>query len=173
MSERYFHRVMVSGHRVLPDGSAPWVQEQIVAVVAQLSSKYGMRRALTGMAIGADQMFARAALERGVRVDAYIPGHDQGTRWSAAQNELYENLMLRASSVVSARTISPYGTYISRLHARNELMIADCNLAVLVLDDRQAGGTYSVKMKLTAAGKPTIHIDPKNRTVTASWLLQG
>lgn len=167
-----YYRVMVSGHRSLPAGSAPWVQDQIDAVVAQLNSKYGMRHALTGMAIGVDQMFARTALRIGIRVDAYIPGRDQAIRWGEEQREIYENLLARASRVESATSIKPFGSVITRLHIRNEMMIKACDLAVLVLDDRQSGGTYSVKMKLAAAGKPIIHIDPKNRTTTASWPLQ-
>jgi uncharacterized phage-like protein YoqJ len=167
-----YYRVMASGHRTLPSGTAPWVQEQIDAVVAQLSSKYGMRRAMSGMALGVDQMFALAALRRGIRVDAYIPGRDQSIRWSDEQRSEYANLIARAATVQSATDASPYATYISRLHLRNEQMIRDCDLAVLILDDRQSGGTYSVKMKLAAAGKPTIHIDPTNKTVTASWPLQ-
>lgn len=167
-----YYRVMTSGHRNLPDGTAPWVQEQIDAVVSQLNSQYGMRRALSGMALGVDQMFALSALRRGIRVDAYIPGRDQAARWSEKQRTEYGDLIARAASVQSATDASPYATYISRLHLRNELMIRDCDLAVLVLDARQSGGTYSVKMKLAAAGKPTIHIDPTNKTVTASWPLQ-
>jgi uncharacterized phage-like protein YoqJ len=167
-----YYRVMASGHRTLPAGTAPWVQEQIDAVVSQLYGKYGMRRAMSGMALGVDQMFALAALHRGICVDAYIPGRDQAIRWSDEQRAEYENLVARAATVTSATEISPYATYISRLHLRNEQMIRDCDLAVLVLDDRQSGGTYSVKMKLADAGKPIIHIDPKNKTVTASWPLQ-
>jgi uncharacterized phage-like protein YoqJ len=167
-----YYRVMVSGHRSLPTGTAPWVQEQIDAVVSQLHSKYGMRRAISGMALGVDQMFAHAALRQGLRLDAYIPGRDQAIRWSEKQRSEYENLIARAVTVKIATEINPYGTYISRLHARNEQMIRDCDLAVLVMDDRQSGGTYSVKMKLSSATKPTIHIDPKNKTVTASWALQ-
>lgn len=166
-----YYSVMVSGHRTLPAGSAPWVQDQIDAVVAQLNSKYGMRHALTGMALGVDQMFARTALRMGIRVDAYIPGRDQAIRWSDVQREAYENLLARSSRVESATTITPYGTVITRLHVRNDMMIRSCDLAVLVMDDRQSGGTYTVKRKLAAAGRPIIHIDPKNRTTTASWPL--
>lgn len=167
-----YYRVMVSGHRSLPPGSTPWVQEQLDAVVAQLSGRYGMRRALTGMALGVDQMFARSALAQGVRVEAYIPGRDQASRWSLEQGEEYELLTSRAAAIHTATAEMPYASFISRLHKRNEMMIRDCNLAILVLDDRQFGGTYAVKMKLIAARKPTIHIDPKNRTATASWALR-
>jgi uncharacterized phage-like protein YoqJ len=170
---RGYYRVMVSGHRSLPHGSIPWVQEQLAAVVSQLNERYGMRRALTGMALGVDQMFARTALAQGVRVEAYIPGRDQSTRWSADQIAEYELLMARTTAITSATSEMPYASYISRLHKRNEMMIRDCNLAILVLDDRQSGGTHVVKMKLAAAKKPTIHIDPKNRTATASWALQA
>jgi len=166
-----YYSVMVSGHRVLPAGSAPWVQDQIDAVVAQLNSKYGMRHALTGMALGVDQMFARTALRIGIRVDAYIPGKDQALRWPDEEREAYEQLLARSSKIETATSVQPYASFVTRLHLRNDMMIRNCNLAVLILDDRQSGGAYTVKNKLQAAGRPIIHIDPKNRTTTATWPL--
>ena len=50
---------------------------------------------LTGLELGMEQAAARAALDAGVEVHAYIPYREHGGNWNARSKEQYENLKTR------------------------------------------------------------------------------
>ena len=67
--------VALTGHRPqhLDAQQSAWARVVIPQVMARLVTVYGMRVAISGMALGADTWWALAALSAGVELHAYIP----------------------------------------------------------------------------------------------------
>lgn len=91
---------------------------------------------LTGMALGWDQALAKAAIEHGVPVVAYIPFIGQADRWSKRQAEDYSNLLNQcAEKKLISRSYRP-----GAFQRRNEAMVDDAN-KIVALWDGSPGGT--------------------------------
>ena len=71
-----------------------------------------------------------------------------------------------------AQDVTVYGKSLpyepSLFHVRNEGMIAECDLALVVWSGKTSGGTYSAFKKIKESGKPWIWYDYKNNRVETS-----
>lgn len=159
-------RVGITGHRpqfLAPDENA-WVAETLPSLMHSLREKCGMQVAISGFALGADTVWAQAAVDQGVRLWGYLPSPDQGARWSSADQEEHERLLAQASRVTLQGQ-----TYDQRwLRARNEKIVRDSSVLVAVhKEGKTSGGTVAVMRKATACNLRTIRVDVTRREVVA------
>jgi uncharacterized phage-like protein YoqJ len=94
-------------------------------------------RVISGMALGWDQMLARAALHLGIPFVAAVPFQGQESAWPHTSQESYRELLALASEVV---VVSP-GTYSPVLMQRRNIWMVDHADRVLALWDGSGGGT--------------------------------
>lgn len=165
-------QVACTGHReksLTPDQRS-WMHTELHRVAAKLIAEHGMRVAIHGGANGADLAWAAAADDCGVdELWAYLPFPQQTRGWHPDQVEVWQRY-------TRLRTEDPPGFATERvfmgdiyavqlLHARNDLMIRDCEVMVAVVDPaRTTGGTASVLHKI-GPSKPVIVLDVVARTV--------
>lgn len=155
-------KVMVTGHRNIgTPASQCWVKERMEAIVESLSAgRYRMDVGISGMAMGADMMWADAVLAAGAELWAFIPFRGQELLWPDRFRDHYQGLRRMA-----AKEIVFGDHYDKRLyHARNDAMLAEADAVVAVWDRRRGtGGTVSVVEKAKKASKLVFVIDPAAR----------
>ena len=94
-------------------------------------------KAISGMALGWDQAFARAAIELNIPLVAAIPFIGQEQAWPDSSQKEWKRLVDAAYEVV---IVSEGGYAAWKMQKRNEWMVDTCDL-VLALWDGSSGGT--------------------------------
>lgn len=155
-------RVGVTGHRVLKERTSHWVAQQLddlFAFVAGLPSNAAPRRALSSLAIGADQIFAEAAHRHGIPIEVVIPftGFTEDFA-KGSERDSYERLLSAAAST----TCLPWEERSNGSYLSGGLWVVDhCDLLIAIWDGKKApgvGGTGDVVAYCRDAGKLCIHI---------------
>jgi len=157
-------RVAVTGHRppsLTPDQSA-WAEGELERLAVKLHDGHDTKVAISGAALGADTMWARAGVRAGLDLWAYVPFLAQAAKWSTDERVAWGKLLS-----VATRTLVLGAEYDVRLlHARNDFMLRDADLMIAVLDPaKTTGGTASVVKKARAAGQGLVLVDVVARTV--------
>ena len=155
---RYYPVVAITGHRPgsLNTDQQKYMKEGLKFIADGLVDYYGAEKFLTGLALGADTIWAELALKYGVEYDAYIPFEGQEDRWSKTDKKKYQDL--RSGAVIE----KVFGQQFSNrlYHARNDALIRDSDLLVAVWRPSvQKGGTFSTVQKSLKRNHPTLLLD--------------
>jgi uncharacterized phage-like protein YoqJ len=169
-------RVAVTGHRPADlfgwdRGAEGW--QWLRGVLSGLLRELGAAEAISGLALGVDQLFALAARDAGVPVAAYVPFEGQDRKWLAPDRRAYAEMRAQASRTVVCRALTPgpdgefaFRDVVEALHARNGRMVEDCDVIIAVWTGKTSGGTYDAVQKAMRAGRVLVHVDPAARTAT-------
>jgi ribA/ribD-fused uncharacterized protein len=158
-------RVALTGHRSLSVDEYGFAEQELIRLAAKLRDEHGTTTAISGMAVGADTLWADTALQAGLQLWAYIPFPQQEAdrRWTHEDRAHWAHLRSRAEREVVLGT----GYDVRLLHARNDAMLRDSDLLIAVCDpSRTAGGTAATLEKARQAGKPVVVVDVSRRRTT-------
>jgi uncharacterized phage-like protein YoqJ len=122
-----------------------------VAVSALTQTK--PEKIISGMALGWDQAFARAAVTLSIPFIAAVPFKGQEDRWPESAKKDYFDLLALASEVVY---VSPPGYHVSKLHTRNEWMVDHSDGLITIHDGSTEGGTAACLKYAEKVGKPVV-----------------
>lgn len=153
-----WERVMVTGHRphLLAWPQADFARAELVRLAAKLRDRHGMREAISGMALGADTWWARAALDAGVPLAAYIPFEAQPRYWDEQDQQVWRDLRASAAREVVCGTHPS----VRALHRRNDTMLRDADLVLALWDPRiSRGGTASCVTKARLTRRDLVIVD--------------
>ena len=155
---RYYPVVAITGHRPgsLNTDQQKYMKERLKFIADGLVDYYGAEKFLTGLALGADTIWAELALKYGIEYDVYIPFEGQEERWSKTDKKKYQDL--RSGAVIE----KVFGQQFSNrlYHARNDALIRDSDLLVAVWRPSvQKGGTFSTVQKSLKRNHPTLLLD--------------
>jgi len=120
---------------------------------------------VTSLAIGADQLLAQLAIERGGRIYAILPFDDIERSFAPADILKYRALVQHATVEVVPWAGTDENAYLAA--GRRVVELSD--LVFAVWDGKPAkgrGGTGDIVAYALARGVPIVHIDPIKRTVT-------
>ena len=117
--------------------------------------------AITGMALGADQIFAQAVIElknegMNITLTCAIPCTNQSSKQSYSFKNLY-NFIISKSDYVCIVTKTKYTN--KCMQKRNEWMVDRCDLLIGVWDG-SPGGTFNCLKYCDKKGKPKYIITP-------------
>lgn len=154
--------VGVTGHRPTKlnfewDGVGPlsdWLRQRFRDHLTKLKAT----RLITGMALGADMLFAEVGIEMGLQVLAAIPFRGQEKIWPAVSQERYHRIL--ANPLVTKDIISPGGYSAEKMLSRNMMLVHHCDVLIAVWDG-SSGGTAHCYREAQKKGKRIIHIDPR------------
>lgn len=158
-----YPRVMVTGHRPqhLTQGERGFAREELLRLARKLQEEHGTKLAISGMALGADTWWAEAALQIGLPIAAYIPFESQPNKWSNKDQVQWRWIRAKAAE---EKIIAPAYS-VQALHARNDAMIRDSDLAIAVWKpSKTTGGTASAVKKLQTLGRDIVVVDLDNLT---------
>jgi len=119
---------------------------------------------VSGMAWGADLMFAEVALELGIPLVAAVPLPGQSDSWPPESRRRWERCIARAQEVVEVWRLPAYAakTPVARLMKRNTWMLDNSDTLVVVWDGRRTGGTWRTLEEARARGRRALVIDPRS-----------
>jgi hypothetical protein len=149
---------MITGHRNLKNRD--WTKQVIDDILTKAHNKYQDNlKCLCGLALGADTIFGLLALDKGIDLWAYPSGLWQADRWRSEDKMVWEKLYHGASATnCVGETNRPY-------LRRNDNMVRDADVALVVWDGRRGGGTYYTMNKIIEKGIIWGHINPKLKTL--------
>ena len=155
-------RVGVTGHRVLEERTGRWVARQLddlFSFLAGLPPSAVPRRALSSLAIGADQMLAEAAHHHGIPIEIVIPFASFLEDFAeGSERDSYQRLLSSAAST----TYLPREEHSKDAYLAGGLWVVDhCDVLVAIWNGKKAagvGGTGDVVDYSRDAGKPCIHM---------------
>jgi uncharacterized phage-like protein YoqJ len=152
--------LMVTGHRKLvPAGNvgSPWPEQnpavqdhharihQALFDVIKRFHEFGHKDFISGMALGADMLFASAVLygklhNMPIRLIAAVPFKGQESKWPEHSQIKYNKVIAQADiiKIVCGGAYSP-----RKMQERNMWMVDHSNATLAVWDGKQSGGTYN------------------------------
>ena len=155
-------RIGITGHRNFAGQSdKEWVRSQIATVLAKYD-KWTI--AVTSLAIGADQIFAQAALDRGMPLMAILPFADIRRTFDAGDVAEYDRLL---ASSKYREIIPPQDSDEDAYVAAGYRVVELCDILVAVWDGlppKGKGGTGEI-VEYAKGLKDVIWLDPLSRGV--------
>jgi uncharacterized phage-like protein YoqJ len=158
--------IMITGHRPnkLPGGynmeSAP--NKLLEETLYKILCKAQPTSIITGMALGVDQIFLKAAIrykeiDPRVNLIAAVPCKDQatGAGWPDASVKLYNDLLAQCNTV---KVLSEKYTN-NCMKERNQWMVDHCTSAIAVYDGTSGGTQHAINL-LCKAKKTVLIIHP-------------
>jgi hypothetical protein len=152
----------LTGHQNIGnERTVRWVEQQLAAAL--------IKRDVTGgwmsLAIGADQMYARLMLGRGLPYSVVIPCKRYEETFSELEREEYFYLLSRAKSVVTLAFIEPSETAFyeagKEVVKRSKILIAIWN----GMAAQGLGGTADIVEFARTLSKPVLQIDTVSHVV--------
>ena len=157
-SRRQYPKAALTGHRVfnLNETQRRNMDAGLPLIVRTLARWYGTTTLISGMALGADMIWAHLAVSHDLDLHAYVPFMGQEAKWTHTDQAAYQELLSQAAMV------RVFGhSYSNHLyHVRNEAMLVDCDLMVAAwCPSKKRGGTASTVRKARESGKPLLVLD--------------
>ena len=144
----------ITGHR--PDklgGYSDEVYTRLVRMYTHVFTDLKPARVISGMALGADQAAAEAALGLGIPVTAAVPFTGQESKWPAASQARYREMLAGCTVIV----VSEGGYSTAAMQRRNEWMVDHADL-LLTLWNGSSGGTRNCVDYAHRVGRNIIHL---------------
>jgi uncharacterized phage-like protein YoqJ len=166
--------VMVTGHRPpriggyhVPNPTEMWVRDTLHRVLESLRGRFpdGLE-AISGMALGTDQIFAKVCLHLDIPFTAAIPFRGQERAWPEDSQDSYRRLVRRASRVVVVDETPGYSVDNpkAKFLVRNKWMLDQAGLVIAVWDG-SGGGTNHAVLEAQRRGMRMMVLDPMRRTI--------
>jgi len=153
--------VVLAHHRQVKGLMAHWIAEQ--------NLRMGETEFISGMALGADQLFAETILELQnigypIHLIAAVPFEGQESRWTPNSQAHWKNLMSRASFV---QYVCEPGYAAWKMQKRNEWMVNHSNRVLAVWNGAQKGGTWNCLSYAQKQGRQIMVLNPVIPTLVA------
>ena len=111
---------------------------------------------ISGMALGADTLFALIALKNGFNLECAIPCRNHSSKWLKSSRDMYDDIISKANKVTLV-TDAPYNPYL--MQVRNQYMVDNCDLLIAIWDGT-SGGTGNCVKYAKSVNKPMVIIKP-------------
>lgn len=161
--------VAVTGHcRIGDDATVSFVEQALTGLLEQLRREYsGNIVALSGLAVGADTIFAETALTLGIPLEACLACDDIVENFaSGPERERFFRLLARSRRVhrlpFAERSNTAYMALGCWLVESSDVVIAVWN----GLPAAALGGTGDVVAYAVAYGRPVIHVHTVRKQIT-------
>jgi len=154
--------VGLTGHRFLSASQTLVTRSELERLARKLQKDHETVAAISGMALGADTIWAETALSVGLELWSYIPFPTQADRWAERDRNHWVELRGRASR----ETVLEGNCDTRSFHPRDDAIVRDSDLVIAIYDRHRPGGTHSTMRKAIAAAKPLIVVDLVEGTTT-------
>lgn len=152
-------RIAVTGHRPNKLWGYNYYSPSYIKlgkILRDLLIEHKATVAISGMALGVDQVFAMVAIKNKIPLMAYTPCPNQDKLWTAESKILHQSLLDKADTVyVVSDSYS-----IDAMQKRNIAMVDNCDLLIAVWDG-SSGGTANCVSYAKMVDKPIIRINPR------------
>lgn len=154
--------IAVTGHRPNKlnnewSGKGP-LSDTLYQMFREILGSNGCTKAISGMALGVDMLFAEAALSLSIPLIAAVPFKGQESVWSEGQKQRYYSILKHPLTTVFTVCDGGYASW--KMQKRNEWMVNNCNMLVSVFDGTPGGTANCVEFAKMRRIKK-LNIDPK------------
>jgi len=153
-------RAFFTGHRNIPLLYLDW--KKAIEALIRLAYQEGANHYYCGMAIGSDQLFARALIDFQLPWTAVIPCRNQELKWNNKQKQTYKELLKLSTNKVTLYPEYNPGVF----HGRNAYMIKHSDICLAIYDGRKSGGTYQTFQLAIACNLTVFRFNPLNNKIT-------
>jgi hypothetical protein len=154
-------KVGITGHQRRPGLDWDWTTNAIDATLKDLSP---VAHAFSSLAIGADQVFARSALNQGILVSAIIPMADYDRFFDGPDLGSYRSLLGQCRMTILSCTANEEECFL----AAGQWIVEHSDIMIAVWDGKGVegrGGTADIVAHSLGMGRQVIHLDPFARTI--------
>lgn len=140
---------------------------RLVLAITNTLSKYDTVECHSGMALGADTIWALAIVAmkeqypNRVTFVAEIPDYNQPSRWFEGDRVRWQELINQADSINTYASQNPNRSYAYILNQRNIGMIQACDILIAVYNGDATGGTANGVRDGKRFGKRIVTLDPE------------
>ena len=127
--------------------------------------EHNAKRAISGMALGVDTIFAMVALKLrddniipDLQLECAIPCANHSSKWRVESIQMYNNILERADKITHVNT-QPFSADL--MQKRNEYMVDNCDVLIAVWDGEPKGGTANCVQYAREKGVHVKIINPK------------
>lgn len=131
-----------------------YILEQLLIEIKRL----GVKKAISGMAIGADTIWAELILSQNIPLIAAIPFKGQESRWPKAAQERYFKML---SNPLVTQQIVNSGYSNKAMQIRNEYIVDNCDVLIAVWNGIKEGGTWNTVNYAREKNKNIVYIHPE------------
>ena len=142
-------RIAVTGHR---PKRLKGQQKEVKRWLSEQLNKYKCTEAISGMAQGADQIFAQAAIEKNIPLICCYPYR---------KNFFHQEEQKILNKAKDIKFISEAYTGNRVYWFRDKYMVDNCDLLLAVWDGIEAGGTWLTVNYAQKIGKPIVYYNFK------------
>lgn len=111
---------------------------------------------ISGMALGADTIWAKVSIGLGIPLIAAVPFKGQESMWPIHSQTVYHQILAKAKEVIH---VCDPGYAAWKMQKRNEWMVDHCNLLIAVWDGTN-GGTANCVRYAVSKNKTMERINP-------------
>lgn len=115
-------------------------------------------KAISGMALGIDQLAAEVCVRLGIPFIAAVPHVGQEKIWPQSSQKQYQDLLAKAAEVVIVSE-GEYAAY--KMQVRNEWLVDNCDILIMIWDGTN-GGTSNCRNYAEKQNKKIIRINPQD-----------
>jgi len=149
-----------TGHRKLggykiPNPTYDYVEKQIKKTLTK--NFQGVDKIISGMAIGADTLAVKVAIELGIPFIAAVPFAGQESKWPAFVQKEYRAFLKKADEVV---VVSEGGYAPDKMQIRNEWIVDHSDAMIAIFNEFPKGGTYNCICYAENMKRPIYKINP-------------
>jgi len=131
----------------------------LVSEITKVFTKEKPEKAISGMAVGSDTLFALVALEMGIPLLAAVPFAGQEKKWPSNSQKIYQKIL--DNPLTTRHVVSPGGYSLTKMQTRNQYMVDNCN-KLLAIHNGSKGGTYNTIQYALNIGRDMIFVNPDN-----------
>ena len=150
-----------TGHRPnkLPYGYASnnpfiiWLKSELTKTLSELKPEM----AISGMALGVDQIAVEVCIGLGIDFVAAVPFAGQENAWPQPSREHFHSLLKKAAKI---HVVSEGGYAAHKMQVRNQFMVDNSDVLIAVYNGDKAGGTANCVNYAEKTGRRIIRIDP-------------
>ena len=146
-------RIAVTGHR---PKRLKGQQKEVKKWLSEQLNKYECTEAISGMAQGADQIFAQAAVEKNIPLICCYPYR---------KNFFHQEEQKILSKAKDIKFISEVYTGNRVYWLRDKYMVDNCDLLLAVWDGVEAGGTWLTVDYARRISKPIVYYNFKEENI--------
>ncbi len=149
-------KVSGTGHR--PDKLGGYTEEafnRLVEVAEKALTQLKPDEVISGMARGWDMALAQAAINKEIPFIAAVPFIGQDKMWQKKTKDYYNELLTKAKEVVIVCE-GGYSAY--KMQVRNEWMVNNSDLVLVMHNGDTSGGTYNCVKYATKVGKKMVNL---------------
>lgn len=172
------HRMMVTGHRPdklfgynINDPKYNGIKQWLGMYIDAAKKKYSEVSFISGMALGADIIFAHEVNRRKLPLYAYIPTKRQYAVWREESQQDWYNTLVVAKSIHITNTEDnlTYSQIVDTMQERNEEMVDDSDTVLAIWNGIKEGGTWNCIEYALSEKKHVICYNPFKNIQADSW----